>query len=85
MRAIRLNGVRRELQKARCELCNVQDVAAAWGFWHMSQFATDYRKLFGLRPSDTLKGAMGERYGERAPSPDISGIQRPNAYHRKQV
>jgi hypothetical protein len=51
----------------------------------MSQFATDYRKLFGLRPSDTLKGAMGERYGERAPSPDISGIQRPNAYHRKQV
>jgi AraC family ethanolamine operon transcriptional activator len=85
LRAIRLNGVRRELQKARCELCNVQDVAAAWGFWHMSQFATDYRKLFGLRPSDTLKGAMGERYGERAPSPDISGIQRPNAYHRKQV
>jgi AraC family ethanolamine operon transcriptional activator len=37
----------------------VQDVAAAWGFWHMSQFATDYRKLFGMRPSDTLKAAIG--------------------------
>jgi AraC family ethanolamine operon transcriptional activator len=33
----------------------VQDVAAAWGFWHLSQFATDYRKLFGVRPSETLK------------------------------
>jgi AraC family ethanolamine operon transcriptional activator len=37
----------------------VQDVAAAWGFWHLSQFATDYRKLFGTRPSDTLKAAPG--------------------------
>ena len=36
---------------------SVQDIAASWGFWHLSQFATDYRKLFGVRPSDTLKAA----------------------------
>jgi AraC family ethanolamine operon transcriptional activator len=33
----------------------VQDVAEAWGFWHLSQFATDYRRLFGKRPSETLR------------------------------
>jgi AraC family transcriptional regulator, ethanolamine operon transcriptional activator len=55
LRAIRLNGVRRELAEAAPGERAVQDVAAAWGFWHLSQFAADYRKLFGLRPSETLK------------------------------
>jgi AraC family ethanolamine operon transcriptional activator len=55
LRAIRLNGARRELCGATPGELTVQDVAAAWGFWHLSQFATDYRKLFGVRPSDTLK------------------------------
>jgi len=32
----------------------VQAVAAAWGFWDLSQFASDYRHQFGERPSDTL-------------------------------
>jgi len=30
-------------------------VANAWGFWHMGQFARDYRRLFGELPSDTLR------------------------------
>ncbi|CAB3658839.1 helix-turn-helix domain-containing protein [Paraburkholderia rhynchosiae] len=59
VRTIRLNGARRDLCNASRESRSVQDVAAAWGFWHMSQFATDYRKLFGMRPSDTLKAAIG--------------------------
>ncbi|HEX7908595.1 MAG TPA: helix-turn-helix domain-containing protein [Paraburkholderia sp.] len=59
LRAIRLNGARRDLSNASGESRSVQDVAAAWGFWHLSQFATDYRKLFGMRPSDTLKAASG--------------------------
>ncbi|PCE26106.1 AraC family transcriptional regulator [Paraburkholderia acidicola] len=58
LRAIRLNGARRELGEAGRSPCSVQDVAAAWGFWHLSQFATDYRKLFGIRPSETLKAAL---------------------------
>jgi AraC family ethanolamine operon transcriptional activator len=61
LRAIRLNGARRDLCNASPETRSVQDVAAAWGFWHLSQFATDYRKLFGMKPSDTLKAAVGAR------------------------
>jgi AraC family ethanolamine operon transcriptional activator len=67
LRAIRLNGARRDLSAASREARSVQDVAAAWGFWHLSQFATDYRKLFGLRPSETLRAAGGQRVtGERS-------------------
>jgi AraC family ethanolamine operon transcriptional activator len=63
LRAIRLNGARRDLSNASRESRSVQDVAAAWGFWHLSQFATDYRKLFGMRPSETLKAAVSVRHG----------------------
>jgi AraC family ethanolamine operon transcriptional activator len=33
----------------------IQDIASHWGFWHLSQFAQDYKKLFGELPSATLK------------------------------
>ncbi|HZZ14094.1 MAG TPA: helix-turn-helix domain-containing protein [Paraburkholderia sp.] len=65
LRAIRLNGARRDLCDATRDARSVQDVATAWGFWHLSQFATDYRKLFGLLPSETLKAASTARAGER--------------------
>ncbi|MFN3886354.1 MAG: helix-turn-helix domain-containing protein [Aquabacterium sp.] len=54
LRAIRLNGARRHLREAALQGQGVQDVAARWGFWHLSQFALDYRKLFGESPSETL-------------------------------
>lgn len=63
LRAIRLNGARRDLSNAARDARSVQDVAIAWGFWHLSQFATDYRKLFGVRPSETLKAAAGRQSG----------------------
>lgn len=50
MRAIRLNGVRRQL---RNEPGPVGNAAYAWGFSHLSQFAQDYRKQFGELPSQT--------------------------------
>lgn len=55
LRAIRLNNVRRELRNGNPALTQVQDVAARWGFWHLSHFATDYRAMFGELPSDTLR------------------------------
>ena len=56
LRTIRLNGARRDLSSnASGGALTVQDVAAAWGFWHLSQFATDYKRLFGKRPSDSLR------------------------------
>ncbi|MFM0213333.1 helix-turn-helix domain-containing protein [Paraburkholderia sediminicola] len=61
LRTIRLNGARRDLCNASPASSSVQDVAAAWGFWHLSQFATDYRKLFGILPSDTLKAGINGR------------------------
>lgn len=54
LRTLRMNGVRRALRAPQRPLIDVQDVAAQWGFWNPSQFACDYKKLFGERPSDTL-------------------------------
>jgi AraC family transcriptional regulator, ethanolamine operon transcriptional activator len=55
LRFLRLNGVRRALRAPERYFLDVQDLAAQWGFWHPSQFACDYKKLFGERPSDTLR------------------------------
>jgi AraC family ethanolamine operon transcriptional activator len=54
LRSIRLNAVRRALRRGQVGSITVQDVAAQWGFWSLSQFASDYRQQFGERPSDTL-------------------------------
>ena len=50
LRAFRLNKVRTLIRTANGTL-QVQDAAARWGFWHMSQFASDYKRLFGKLPS----------------------------------
>lgn len=55
LRNLRLNAVRRELKNPTSVWRCVQDVAAAWGFWHLSQFAQDYRTLFGEKPSESLR------------------------------
>lgn len=52
----RLYGVHRELWGATQSGALISDVAKKWGFWHMSQFSTDYRKIFGELPSNTLSG-----------------------------
>jgi AraC family ethanolamine operon transcriptional activator len=55
LRLIRLNGARRHLRQASVKSLTVQDVAADWGFWHFSQFSSDYRKLFGQSPSQSMR------------------------------
>lgn len=56
LKMIRLNAVHRELISP-FSLCNtVTDAAMRWGFWHLSQFATDYQWLFNEKPSATLRG-----------------------------
>lgn len=57
LRAMRLNGARRMLKSANPERQSVQDIAARWGFWHLSHFANDYRRMFGELPSETLRGS----------------------------
>ena len=55
IRAVSLNGVRSHLKNPDSPYTSVQDAAAAYGFWHMSQFALDYKQLFGELPSATFK------------------------------
>ncbi len=54
LKALRLNGVHKELAQHKGDHTKVGDVASRWGFWHMSQFAKDYHQLFGELPSETL-------------------------------
>jgi len=54
LRFTRLNGVRRELKKASQQE-TVGDIAARWGFWHLGQFAKDYKNVFSELPSESLE------------------------------
>ena len=51
LRALRLNGARRELRNVD----SVTEAATRWGFWHFGNFARDYREMFGELPSQTLR------------------------------
>lgn len=57
LRAVRLCGARRELKRLADSGATVHDVAARWGFWHMSAFSADYKRQFGESPSVTLRSA----------------------------
>ena len=56
LKARRLHAVRQEL------LCSsvgsINEIAGRWGFWHMGQFAADYRRFFGELPSETIRASL---------------------------
>ena len=54
LQAQRLNNVYKTLMHSDPETTRITDIALDQGYWHMSQFAADYRRLFGELPSDTL-------------------------------
>ncbi len=67
----RLKQVRHQLEASKPHQTTVTDIASQWGFWHMGQFAQDYRKLFGECPSETLRHCQrnlerGDRTQNRA-------------------
>lgn len=51
----RLNVVRSALKKTDASIASITDIANHNGFWHMGQFAKDYKNLFGELPSKTVK------------------------------
>jgi len=55
LRALRLNGVRRDLKAVSHRPGSVLDIAAKWGFWHAGHFVTDYKRMFNELPSETLR------------------------------
>jgi AraC family ethanolamine operon transcriptional activator len=61
LKALRLNAIHRDLQRAKPNE-TVTDLACRRGFFHFSNFAADYRRLFGELPSETLRrsGTAGQ-------------------------
>lgn len=51
----RLSGVRDQLVASQRGELLVSDIANKWGFWHMGQFARDYRRVYEELPSETLE------------------------------
>jgi len=51
----RLRRIRHELLRASRWETTVTDIAVRWGFTHLSNFSSSYKKLFGESPSRTLK------------------------------
>jgi AraC-like DNA-binding protein len=59
LRSVRMERAHRELQSAdQSEGVSVAGVAAKWGFTHLGRFAIDYRRRFGIYPSQTLRGRV---------------------------
>jgi AraC family ethanolamine operon transcriptional activator len=64
LQAQRLIGVRRDLRASgRGE--TISDIANRWSFWHMGQFAADYRRQFGELPSESI-GRAGTAQRKRS-------------------
>jgi AraC-like DNA-binding protein len=54
IRTLRLQRVRNELLSGGGEVV-IADVANRWGFWHLGQFARDYRRQFHELPRETIR------------------------------
>jgi len=59
LQTVRLRKVRRDLHRFGRH-APISEIAASWGFWHMGQFAADYRRRFGELPSETLRRKRAE-------------------------
>lgn len=57
LRTMRLNGARRMLLQGEPTM-KVKDAVETWGFWHLSRFSQEYRRLFGELPLRTLRRAQ---------------------------
>ncbi|MBX6372714.1 MAG: helix-turn-helix domain-containing protein [Acetobacteraceae bacterium] len=72
----------RRLMLVRCALRSggpggarlVKSVALAHGFWHLGNFAHDYRVYFGETPSETLAAARSARDGPSRNAEEEAGL-----------
>jgi AraC family ethanolamine operon transcriptional activator len=55
IRATRLHRVRRLLRSTAVRTRSISEIALDCGFWHLSQFAVDYKRLFTESPSVTYR------------------------------
>ena len=63
IRSLRLNAVRKALQQdASPHPRSISEIAMDAGFWHLSQFAVDYRRFFGETPTETRRRRLAQGY-----------------------
>ncbi len=55
---LRLTAAHQDLMNTH-EAQSVADIALKWAFTHLGRFAADYRKRFGLLPSQTMRSGKG--------------------------
>ena len=55
IKSIRLNNVREELYRNSNNQVSISDIAGKYHFWHLSQFSQDFKKQFGVLPSEIRK------------------------------
>lgn len=61
VRSLRLNAARRALQQGGVkESRSISEIALDTGFWHLSQFAMDYRRFFGETPTETRRRSLAK-------------------------
>ena len=53
MKQVKLRQLREDLLRGQCR--NITEVALDYGFSHLGRFSSDYRKLFGELPSETVR------------------------------
>ena len=53
VKQVKLRKLREDLLRGRCR--NITEVALDYGFGHLGRFSSDYRKLFGELPSETVR------------------------------
>jgi len=59
IRSLRLNAVRRALQMYQTSTArSITEIAMDSGFWHLGQFASDYRQFFGETPTQTRQRCL---------------------------
>jgi len=56
LQILRLHAIRHELKLADPRVTKVSDIALKYAFYHMGHFASEYKKLFGELPIETLLG-----------------------------
>jgi AraC family ethanolamine operon transcriptional activator len=57
----KLNVVRSAFKRIDSPGIIISDIANEAGFWHMGQFAKDYKKLFGELPSETIRRRTAQK------------------------
>ena len=60
VRTTRLHRARRILRSIVVSHRSISEIALDSGFWHLSQFAVDYKALFGESPSTTFRRTLAE-------------------------